>query len=89
MHVLRLAGACGTGVTDGHSHAHCRIAQVYFSAEQHERLVDALLAFGESQLGCRAITPIWMSYYTEGMFQELHCDNPHGPFAFVLSLTSE
>jgi hypothetical protein len=39
-------------------------AQVYFSEAQHAALVDALLAYGEANLGCRAITPIWMSYYT-------------------------
>lgn len=64
-------------------------AQAYFSEAQHASLVDALLSFGESRLGCRAITPIWVSFYTDGMMQEMHCDNPHGPFAFVLSLTSE
>ncbi|KAL6760292.1 hypothetical protein V8C86DRAFT_3013363 [Haematococcus lacustris] len=63
-------------------------AQVYFSPEQHAQLVDTLLAWGEAQLGCRAITPLWLSYYTDGMLQELHADNPHGPFAFVLSLTT-
>ncbi len=50
-------------------------------------LQEALLTYGETRLGCRAITPIWMSYYMDGCVQELHCDNPHGPFAFVLSLT--
>ncbi|EFJ42896.1 hypothetical protein VOLCADRAFT_96875 [Volvox carteri f. nagariensis] len=102
-------------------------AQVYFPEELYNRLEDSLLSYGESQLGCRAISPIWMSYYvdgcvqvrvigvvcgcircggdlyvkscrTEGMeanpfpfwlSQELHCDNPHGPFAFVLSLTRD
>jgi hypothetical protein len=44
-------------------------AQVYFSPEQHEALVDALLRFGESQLGCRAITPIWLSNYVDGCVQ--------------------
>lgn len=33
------------------------------------------------------MSPIWMSYYTDGCLQELHCDSFHGPFAFVLSLT--
>ena len=46
-----------------------------------------MIAYGESKLGCRAISTIWMSYYVDGCGQELHCDNPHGPFAFVLSLT--
>ncbi|GLI68961.1 hypothetical protein VaNZ11_013489 [Volvox africanus] len=64
-------------------------AQVYFPEELYQSLEDALLTYGESQLGCRAISPIWMSYYVDGCVQELHCDNPHGPFAFVLSLTQD
>jgi hypothetical protein len=71
-------------------HGSCPVhpqAQVYFPADLYAALEDALLAYGESRLGCRAITPIWMSYYVDGCVQELHCDNPHGPFAFVLSLT--
>jgi len=63
-------------------------ASAYFTPELCAELENALLAYGESQLGCRAITPIWMSYYVDGMMQELHCDNPQGPFAFVLSLTN-
>lgn len=62
-------------------------AQVYFPSEMYSALEDALIAFGEQHLGCRAISPIWMSYYVDGCVQELHCDSPHGPFAFVLSLT--
>lgn len=33
------------------------------------------------------MTPMWLSYYVDGCEQALHCDNPHGPWAFVLSLT--
>lgn len=62
-------------------------AQVYFPSTLYDQLQDALLSYGESQLGCRAISPIWMSYYIDGCVQELHCDGFHGPFAFVLSLT--
>ncbi|KAG2442902.1 hypothetical protein HXX76_002978 [Chlamydomonas incerta] len=62
-------------------------AAVYFPDELYGRLEEALLSYGEAALGCRAISPIWMSYYVDGCLQELHCDNPHGPFAFVLSLT--
>lgn len=48
---------------------------------------DALVEFGERQLGCRGISPIWLSCYVNGCRQGLHADAPHGPFAFVLSLT--
>ncbi|KXZ56701.1 hypothetical protein GPECTOR_1g631 [Gonium pectorale] len=64
-------------------------AQVYFPEDLYNMLEAALLSYGESQLGCRSISPIWMSYYVDGCVQELHCDNPHGPFAFVLSLTTD
>jgi hypothetical protein len=30
---------------------------------------------------------VWLSYYVNGCRQELHADVPHGPWAFVLSLT--
>jgi hypothetical protein len=49
-------------------------AQVYFPKALYQQLQDALISFGESRLGCRAITPIWMSYYVDGMSQQLHCD---------------
>lgn len=62
-------------------------AQVYFPSQYYEALVDALISFGEERLGCRAISPIWCSYYVDGCLQELHTDSYHGPFAFVLSLT--
>lgn len=45
-------------------------AQVYFPEPLYARLEDALLAYGESQLGCRGMTPIWMSYYVDGCVQE-------------------
>lgn len=52
--------------------------QVYFPEDLYAALEDALLEYGETRLGCRAISPIWMSYYIDGMSQDLHCDNPHG-----------
>ncbi|WIA11976.1 hypothetical protein OEZ85_012058 [Tetradesmus obliquus] len=62
-------------------------ASAYFPEQLHSQLVDALLEYGEKQLGCRAISPVWMSYYIDGCGQDLHCDSFHGPFAYVLSLT--
>uniref|UniRef100_A0A7S1XJ81 Fe2OG dioxygenase domain-containing protein n=2 Tax=Erythrolobus australicus TaxID=1077150 RepID=A0A7S1XJ81_9RHOD len=35
------------------------------------------------------MTPIWLSYYIDGSRQELHADVPHGPWAFVISLTHD
>lgn len=64
-------------------------AEDYFGTEAYERLERALLDFGKRELGCGGITPIWMSCYVDSMRQELHADVPHGPFAFVLSLTPQ
>lgn len=49
----------------------------------HRRLVD----WGREVLGCHDISPPWLSNYVEGCRQELHGDLPHGPWAFVYSLT--
>jgi hypothetical protein len=52
------------------------------------RLVDDLIDLGTS-VGLTAISPPWMSLYTEGDTQNFHTDAPHGPLAFVLSLSRE
>ncbi len=44
-------------------------AKVYFPSELYDVLEDALISYGESRLGCRAISPIWMSYYVDGCSQ--------------------
>jgi hypothetical protein len=49
----------------------------------HRRLV----AWGRETLGCHDISPPWLSCYVDGCRQELHGDLPHGPWAFVFSLT--
>lgn len=64
-------------------------AEDYFGPTLHGELEAALLDFGRRELGCSSITPIWLSCYVHGMRQELHADVPHGPFAFVLSVTRE
>jgi hypothetical protein len=38
-------------------------------------------------LGCHDVSPPWLSLYVDGCGQELHGDLPHGPWAFVFSLT--
>jgi hypothetical protein len=50
-------------------------------------LTSALCQFGQEQLGCRAISPPWLSVYIDGCEQRFHTDAWHGPWAFVLSLT--
>ena len=59
----------------------------YFPKESFAALERRLRAFAADELGCAGVTPVWLSLYVEGMRQELHADVPHGPWAFVLSLT--
>ncbi len=59
----------------------------YFPKTPYERWHRHLVAWGRKHLGCHDISPPWLSVYVEGCRQELHGDLPHGPFAFVFSLT--
>jgi len=63
-------------------------ADAFFPSELYDQLEDSLIEYGERVLGCRAISPVWLSFYTDGCRQEFHTDSPHGPWAFVLSLTN-
>jgi len=60
----------------------------YFPKAAYERFHRALVHYGRTVLGCHDVSPPWMSCYVEGCRQELHGDLPHGPFAFVFSLTN-
>lgn len=62
-------------------------AWTYFSNPLYQRFHRHLVAWGRSTLGCHDISPPWLSIYIEGCKQELHGDLPHGPWAFVYSLT--
>jgi len=59
----------------------------YFPRNLYRPLHEALAQWGRRNLGCHDISPPWMSCYVDGCRQEIHSDLPHGPFAFVLSLT--
>lgn len=59
----------------------------FFSPKLYKRFHERLLAFGRETLGCYDVTPPWLSYYIDGCKQDLHADVPHGPWAFVFSLT--
>lgn len=59
----------------------------FFSPKLYSQLHLSLLDFGQKVLGCHNITPPWLSLYTEGCVQEIHADVPHGPWAFVYSLS--
>jgi hypothetical protein len=62
-------------------------AWTYFPRALYARFHRGLVAWGREILGCHDISPPWLSCYVEGCRQELHGDLPHGPFAFVYSLT--
>lgn len=59
----------------------------YFPAELYRDFHESLVWWGRRNLGCHDISPPWMSCYIDGCKQELHGDLPHGPWAFVFSLT--
>lgn len=58
-----------------------------FSKKLYSAFHQELLEYGREVLGCYDITPPWLSCYVEGCSQQLHADIPHGPWAFVYSLT--
>lgn len=62
-------------------------AEDFFSKRHWQLLVDELRTYGLEKFGCSEISKPWLSYYVDGCFQEFHTDDPHGPFAFVYSLT--
>lgn len=59
----------------------------YFSKNLYTDFHSSLVQWGRENLGCHDISPPWLSYYVDGCFQNLHSDVPHGPWAFVYSLT--
>lgn len=63
-------------------------ARNFFSEKLYDSFHQQLAWWGRDVLGCHDVSPIWMSSYTDGCFQNLHGDLPHGPFAFVFSLTN-
>lgn len=62
-------------------------AYAYFEQKLYMKFHHDLVMWGRRTLGCWDISPPWMSCYVEGCKQELHSDVPHGPWAFVYSLT--
>ena len=62
-------------------------AWTYFPRALYERFHRGLVAWGRRVLGCHDVSPPWLSLYVDGCRQELHGDLPHGPWAFVFSLT--
>lgn len=59
----------------------------FFPKKIYEQFHNQLVWWGRENLGCHDISPPWLSCYVDGCKQELHGDLPHGPWAFVFSLT--
>lgn len=59
----------------------------YFPRPLYEKFHRHLVQWGRMNLGCHDVSPPWLSCYVEGCRQEEHVDRPHGPLAFVFSLT--
>lgn len=59
----------------------------YFPQKVYQNFHSQLVQWGRENLGCHDISPPWLSVYIDGCKQELHSDVPHGPWAFVYSLT--
>lgn len=59
----------------------------FFPKKIYEQFHNELVWWGRENLGCHDISPPWLSCYVDGCKQELHADLPHGPWAFVFSLT--
>jgi len=63
-------------------------ADEFFPSTLYGGFRDHLIAWGRENLGCARIVSPWLSYYVDGCRQELHSDIPHGPWAYVFSLTN-
>ncbi|MEW5743488.1 MAG: 2OG-Fe(II) oxygenase [Myxococcota bacterium] len=59
----------------------------YFPRGLYEAFHQRLVWWGRRTLGCHDVSPPWLSVYVDGCEQRLHGDLPHGPLAFVFSLT--
>lgn len=62
-------------------------AYEFFPKKIYQEFHSQLVQWGRENLGCHDISPPWLSYYIDGFSQELHADVPHGPWAFVYSLS--
>lgn len=62
-------------------------AYEYFPEAIYKKFHERLRQWGRETLGCHDVSPPWLSFYTDGCFQATHRDEPHGPWAFVYSLT--
>lgn len=61
----------------------------YFPESTYMALHKELVMWGRRHLGCWDISPPWLSCYIDNCYQDMHSDVPHGPWAFVLSISPD
>jgi hypothetical protein len=64
-------------------------AAAFFPQKIFRNFLGQLGGWAQETLGCSALTPPWLSYYIDGCEQKLHSDVPHGPWAYVFSLSPQ
>lgn len=70
------------------AYTHLRTPAIkYFGDQTINPFLERLIAFGQDHFACEGITPPWASLYVNGCKQEFHSDLPHGPLAWVYSLS--
>ena len=71
-------------------YTHLRTPAVpYFSPKELQPWLQTLSQIAQADFGCAEISPPWLSLYTDGCYQNWHADVPHGPWAYVFSLTKD
>ncbi len=64
-------------------------ADSFFPATMYKKFLSHLGEWAWKNLGCSAISSPWLSYYISDCEQKWHSDVPHGPWAFVYSLSPD
>jgi hypothetical protein len=64
-------------------------ADHFFGEELFGELAESICSYGQRCLGTSSISPPWLSLYVENCEQKWHVDGWHGPWAYVLSLSSD
>ncbi len=61
----------------------------FFPSAIYRQFHESLVQWGRENLGCHDVSPPWLSLYLDGHRQNWHRDVPHGPWAFVYSLSPQ
>ena len=50
------------------------LTRLSLALDRFDALTDALTQYGQETLGCRTISPPWLSFYIDGCEQQVHAD---------------